>query len=395
MKKTAVLWSMAGVVTLLNLYFCFGLLPEALKLPVSMVIGIVSLSATFIYVSADGFWKKCYLLEMYYCICCIAWTTGLYLYYLIWPDSTAAVENFVRCIMHFVMTVPPILAYHKYGRPLIRKVSGFHNRSWMTLSIFSMMYLCIFILTMSRTKMNRGIDMETLIFFCINVCTFIVGNMLSVSNIFHMRKDARIDLMKQQVDYLTEQVGASRTAEEHVHRLYHDKRHHDEFIASLANAGDTDGILSYLHQEKQVCENHFRVYCPNMTVNSILTSYANKAETSGVLFFAKADTGNAIPIADVDLVAILSNILENALHSCIALGGSGPINARLHMVGKAMVIIVSNPCDSGFKIEDGLPVSRGIGIDSIISTSNRYHGEVNYSLKDLVCTVCVILKGAD
>ncbi len=391
-KKTAVLWGLAGIVIILDLYFCFGLLPEELKLPVSMIIGIVYLSATFIYVSADGFWKKCYLLEMYYCICCISWTIGLYLYYLIWPDSPIAVENFVRCIMHFVITLPPILAYRKYGRSIIRRVSGFHHKSWMALSAFSMMYLCIFVVLMSKIKADRHIDMEPLGFFIASICTFAVGNVLSFTNIFHMRKESRVDLMKQQVDYLTMQMESSRSAEEQVHRLYHDKRHHDEFIAALAKAGDTDGILRYLQQERQETEQHSVLYCPNRTVNSILVSYAAKAESSGVLFSAEADTGREVAVADVDFVAILANLLENALHGCIEIGGSGPIRARLRMVGRRVVIAVSNPCASGFRIENGLPVARGIGIDSIISTAKRYHGEVNYTIKDGICTACVTLN---
>ena len=44
------------------------------------------------------------------------------------------------------------------------------------------------------------------------------------------------------------------------------------------------------------------------------------------------------------------------------------------------------------KLENGLPTARGIGIDSIISSSNRYQGEINYKIQEGICTACVILN---
>ena len=86
-KKTALLWSLEGLALLVNLYVCFGLLPVPLRLPVSLTVGFFSYAGVFIAVSADGFWKKIYLLITFFCVCCIAWSGGLYLCYFLLPDS--------------------------------------------------------------------------------------------------------------------------------------------------------------------------------------------------------------------------------------------------------------------------------------------------------------------
>ena len=48
-------------------------------------------------------------------------------------------------------------------------------------------------------------------------------------------------------------------------------------------------------------------------VNELLRSYAEKAKAAGVAFTAQADTPAQSDVADVDFVAILANLLENAL----------------------------------------------------------------------------------
>lgn len=104
-KKTALLWGVEGLVLLLDMYLCFGLLPVALRLPVSLTIGFFSYVGVFIAVSADGFWKKVYLLITFFCVCCISWSAGLYLCYFFLPDSSAAVQYLVRTALHFAMAL--------------------------------------------------------------------------------------------------------------------------------------------------------------------------------------------------------------------------------------------------------------------------------------------------
>lgn len=128
-QRTALLWGAEGLILLLDLYLCFGLLPAPLRLPVSLTVGFLSYSAVFIAVSADGFWKKVYLLITFFCVCCISWSGGLYLCYFLLPDRPMAVKYLVRTALHIVTALPILLAYRKYGRPLFREVSGFQKQS--------------------------------------------------------------------------------------------------------------------------------------------------------------------------------------------------------------------------------------------------------------------------
>ena len=390
-KKTALLWGAEGVVLILNMYLCFGLLPVSLRLPVSLAIGFFSYAGVFMAVSADGFWKKLYLLITFFCVCCITWSVGLYLCYIFLPDSPPMAQYLVRTALHIATALPLLLVYRRYARPLLREVSGFQGQSWRMLSIVSGIYSFLFAALMSRVRLDNGVEPYTLLVFCVAVCTFAAVTALSVSNIFHMRKESRETLIRQKIEYLTGYVETVSRAEQECRRIRHDKRHHDACIAAMARAGDTAAILTYLQQQEGQLE-EFPAWCPHLMVNEILRSYAGKAKESGVDFSAQADTPAQSGVADVDFVAILANLLENALHACIADGSAGFIRVHIRNVGQKTVIAVSNPCAAGPKLENGLPAARSIGIDSIISAAARYQGEVNYKVEGGVCTACVILN---
>lgn len=332
-QRTALLWGAEGLILLLDLYLCFGLLPAPLRLPVSLTVGFLSYSAVFIAVSADGFWKKVYLLITFFCVCCISWSGGLYLCYYLLPDRPMAVKYLVRTALHIVTALPILLAYRKYGRPLLREVSGFRKRSWKLLSAVSAIYFFLFIALMSRIRLDDGVEPDTLFVFCAAVCTYASVSVLSIGNIFYMRRDAREALVKQKLEYLTSYVETVGRAERESRRIRHDKRHHDACIAAMARAGDTDGILRYLEQDQAVAES-FPAWCPHPMVNELLRSYAEKAKAAGVAFTAQADTPAQSDVADVDFVAILANLLENALYACTAAHSTGPIRVHIRNVGK-------------------------------------------------------------
>lgn len=226
-QKAALLWGAEGLILLLDLYLCFGLLPAPLRLPVSLTVGFLSYSAVFIAVSADGFWKKVYLLITFFCVCCISWSGGLYLCYFLLPDRPMAVKYLVRTALHIVTALPILLAYRKYGRPLLREVSGFRKRSWKLLSAVSAIYFFLFIALMSRIRLDDGVEPDTLFVFCAAVCTYASVSVLSIGNIFYMRRDAREALVKQKLEYLASYMETVSRAERESRRIRHDKRHHD------------------------------------------------------------------------------------------------------------------------------------------------------------------------
>lgn len=107
---------------------------------------------------------------------------------------------------------------------------------------------------------------------------------------------------------------------------------------------------------------------------------------------ASADTQQDSPIADMDFVAILSNLLENALNGCKECGSHGEIHVDIHTVSDKTVIVCSNPCKPGLAIENGMLRKKGTGIDSVVLAVRKYGGNIRYQLEGKTLTVCVILS---
>ncbi len=390
-KKTALLWGSAGIFLFLEVCFGFLFLSKPWRMPVALLLSYLYFWGIFIYVSADGFWKKCYLWITYGCVFCVSLSISFYGGYLLVPDGSDTFVYLIRGVIYGIICLAVFFAYQRYGRPIIREVSGFRTKNWISLSVVSIIYFLTLVVLLSKISADNGINSDTLLLFALLVCSFAVASILIISNIYQMRKEARDELVRQNVEYLMSYVENARKTEQENRRIRHDLRHHDERIAVMAREGDTEGILAYLGQTKEASE-RFPAWCPNATVNGILSSYAGKAKEAGMEFIAQADTPAQSPVADVDFVAILANLLENALNACVARKSSGPIQVHIRNVGNKTVIAVSNPCGTELKLENGLPAARGVGIDSIISSSIRYHGEINYKIQEGSCTACVILN---
>lgn len=390
LKKTVLLWLLAGIVLFFDLLLCYSFLSEPLKLPVSLMVSYLYFWVTFIYASADGFWKKCYLWVSYGSIFCISWTIATYICQFVFASMTMATIYIIRSVINVLICLPLLFLYRKYGRPLIKEVSGFHSKNWNSMCIVSTLYFFIFVILLTRIKMKSEVDLEILVLFILIVFTFIATNVICISNIYYMKKETRDELVKQNIDYLTSYLENARKTEKENRRLRHDIRHHDEQIISMARENNTEAILKYLGEKRK--EDVYAVYSPNIMVNCILTSYTKKAKEANIGFIAQADTPSQTKIADTDFVAILANLLENALNASIEVMSTLPIQTHIRTIGAKIVITVSNECRPDLKLDNGLPINRSVGIDSIIYSANRYNGVVNYKVESNICTVCVVLN---
>lgn len=133
-------------------------------------------------------------------------------------------------------------------------------------------------------------------------------------------------------------------------------------------------------------------FCPHVTVNAILSNFFIRAQKDGISVSMSADTLRESAIADMDFVAILSNLLENALNGCSGCGFRGEIQVNIRTVEGKTVIVCSSPCKPELVIENDMLKARGTGIDSILLAARKYDGDIRYKLEDGRLTACVILN---
>ena len=93
-----------------------------------------------------------------------------------------------------------------------------------------------------------------------------------------------------------------------------------------------------------------------------------------------------IPIRDIDWVAILANMFENAIHGCVNSGKmQQEIDIYIAKRGSKIVIQCTNTCADDIRFQKGIPKSRsgeGIGTASIMKTASRYNGGTDFAMED-------------
>ncbi len=103
-----------------------------------------------------------------------------------------------------------------------------------------------------------------------------------------------------------------------------------------------------------------------------------------------------LPVRDIDWVAILANIFENAIHGCLSSGRPDPlIQIQILKKGRKISIQCVNTCSEQITFLKGIPQSDtggGIGVSSILKTAARYRGETDFSVRDGAFVTRVLLN---
>ena len=192
------------------------------------------------------------------------------------------------------------------------------------------------------------------------------------------RKQIHTELLETQVQAQENEVMWAR-------KNYHDIRHHNDAILALAKTGDLDSIIRYL--EKQNVENdgqHNERFCENETINNVLRVYQAKAKAANIRFSADAAARKETPVSSHDLVAILANVVENALHGAIDSNADDPmISVNIYYKAKKMVIVCENTCNPSLAYAPDMPRELwGVGIHSIVSTTEKYNGTCRFTAQN-------------
>jgi sensor histidine kinase regulating citrate/malate metabolism len=169
-----------------------------------------------------------------------------------------------------------------------------------------------------------------------------------------------------------------------VRRNRHDMRHHYQMLLSYAENDERDKLIDYLRRQTERIEKITTGrFCENETVNSILKVYHQKAAEQNITIEIRAAAKPGLSVNAPDLVAIVANVLENALHGAAKSGSDSPfirVSIR-HQAGR-FVVSCDNSCLPSLNFEDMPEYLKGIGIQSITATADKYGGSCRFGAKD-------------
>ena len=169
-------------------------------------------------------------------------------------------------------------------------------------------------------------------------------------------------------------------------RTRHDFRQNIRTMKNLFHEGDYEQLGKYIDEYydslpvPETCR-----YCSNTALNALLNHYAGKAKENDIPVSFRIDIPQKISVSDVDLCTIIGNILENAVTASLEI----PAEKR-HLLLSGLVqnnrlfIVATNSFNGQVKERNGKYLSRrhsgsGIGLKSICTSAEKYHGKAEFS----------------
>ena len=363
--------------------FCFFLLVDTPTL--NFFIAFVLHFILFIITTKGGLQEKIFLFLSYACVnTCFSMLYNIIIFFI---KSTA-----VNILLAFLIVVLMQVVLYIVMLPSFKKVTPYIKSGWwgfyaiVTTFLVLFMTMTVFQIRMPFTNKDTVIYLISTVIFCVTY----IAIFYSMKNVVELSKEKQKQI---RTELLQSQVNAQAKESEIVKQNRHDMRHHYQMLLALAKDGKLSEITDYLIRQNESIEAMtIGRFCENETVNNILKVYHKKADDNGVNMQICTAVKPKLTIPAPELVQIIANVLENALHGATEKKKDNAfINVNIKHKASRLVIICENSCIDDFNFLEMPEELHGIGIHSIISTAEKFNGNCSFSAKNGVFTVKIIM----
>ena len=355
----------------------------------------VCLFLFFCIVSKECFPKKSFLFLTYFGLFSIIDNSLKLTVTLLMPHLSALAGYYLVNVLRTAVLLLILALYKRYAAPVMQSFADIKKGRWWNLALIALLFYllqaAVTILLYLENAISDTYLHSTFITISLVMCAVYA---VVFSNISYMKKDAEAELIRQNAEHFSRRLSVLQNAEDTNRRLRHDMRHHIDTIAAYAKTGDNAAILAYIGEYgNEISEAAVKRYCVNRTVNSILSVYAGKAEENGIGFSVRCNVPKELNMREIDIIALLGNLFENALHGCRESGKENKsIEIRIRLQNKILIILCNNTCSDDLELAYGLPAKKSIGVSSILSVCRKYDGNLEYRIENETCCACAVLN---
>lgn len=228
--------------------------------------------------------------------------------------------------------------------------------------------------------------------FCFNAVFLLMATSLN--------RNAKLQQENQFLSMQQQRYENLRTAIEEARQARHDMRHQLNQISALAEAGDLENLKSYLAKTVSRIPNLDMCFCENRAADSVVGYYCAMAKRDEIPFRAKLDLPETLPIDEIDMCLVLSNLLENALEASLR---TAPCRRQIEITAyvhadRILLIKVENAFDGEVIEKNGVFRSskrreNGIGIQSVTHIAEKNGGTSTFTYQNGTFSAKVMLCG--
>lgn len=172
-----------------------------------------------------------------------------------------------------------------------------------------------------------------------------------------------------------------RTAIAQTRQARHDMRHHFNTLLSLAGQKEWESLEKYLSDVQGSLPDTGLNLCENTAADSVASHYGLLYRKYDIPFSFRLDLPCRLPIPEIDLCLVMSNLLENALEASLK---TNPAKRKIKMQaymhsGHMILLAVENAFDGDIREKDGVFQSskrrgEGVGIQSVRHIAEKNGG---------------------
>lgn len=173
-------------------------------------------------------------------------------------------------------------------------------------------------------------------------------------------------------------------------------------ISLLTQDGDLEKLQSYLTAAIDRIPDLDMNFCENRAADSVIGYYYSLAKREEIPFHAQIDLPAKIPVDELDICLVLSNLLENAVE---ASQNTAPVRRQIKIQvymhsSRLLLIQVENTFDGEIREKNGIFQSskrsgNGIGIQSVRHIAEKSNGASTFTYHTGFFAARVMLCGTD
>ena len=167
----------------------------------------------------------------------------------------------------------------------------------------------------------------------------------------------------------------------------HDAKNHLAAIQSLNTDPAIERYIVALSDQLKTYTSN--CHSGNMMLDVMINKYVLECERRDIRFDYYVRSCNLKTVEDIDLVAILGNLMDNAL-TAAAQSEKSFVSLETTTRNGYSVIVISNGCDTAPETREGHLVTakedkklHGYGLKSVYKTLKKYHGDYSWEYNEL------------
>ena len=215
-----------------------------------------------------------------------------------------------------------------------------------------------------------------------------------------INRNVRLQQENQLLSMQQQRYESLKAAIEEARQARHDLRHQLCQLAALAEEGDLEKIKAYLSGAVSRIPSLELHFCENRAADSVVGYYCALAKREQIPFSVQIDLPECLPVDEINLCLVLSNLLENALEASLR---TAPARRRIELTaylhGNSLALIqVENTYDGVIREKGGVFQSSkrkgdGVGLQSVRHIAEKSCGVSTVTYQDGLFCVKVMLCG--